>query len=200
MLILYALRGFDPLLYHKILAPIQHLQRRDGPLDTRRGGYWGMNNSRPSTYTAIESLFLFQLLCKYGFINGSFDRIAQELKSTPLILEQPEYDVSRLTPDALQQLALQLLREEQRREAEAVAERGVNGLSPTSKKRKLQSPPLPTLQEAHEHPEKLPIIVDRLYARFRDELVRQIREDERTSISRKSGRSMRSIKASGMIG
>ncbi|KAI0518263.1 hypothetical protein F5B22DRAFT_600564 [Xylaria bambusicola] len=138
-----------------------------------------MNNSRPSNYTALESLFLFQLLSKHGFINGSFDRIAQELKSTPLILEQAEYDAGRLTPDALQQLALRLVSEEQRREAEAVAEKGVNGLSPTTKKRKLQSPPLPTLKEAHEHPEKLLILVDRLYAQFRDELVGQIREDER---------------------
>ncbi|TGJ86770.1 hypothetical protein E0Z10_g1987 [Xylaria hypoxylon] len=138
-----------------------------------------MNNSRQSAYTALESLFLFQLLSKHGFINGGFDRIAQELQSTPLVLEQLEYDAGRLTPDALQQLALQLLGEEQRRESEAVAEKGVNGLSSTSKKRKLQSPPLPTLKEAHEHPEKLPILVDRLYARFRDELVRQIREDER---------------------
>ncbi|KAI0974742.1 hypothetical protein F4678DRAFT_349077 [Xylaria arbuscula] len=138
-----------------------------------------MNNSRPPAYTALESLFLFQLLSKHGFLNGSFDRIAQELRSTPLIFEQAEYDAGRLTPDALQQLALQLLSEEQRREAEAAAEKGVNGLSPTSKKRKLQSPPLPTLKEAHEHPEKLPILVDRLYARFRDDLVRQIREDER---------------------
>ncbi|KAI1293318.1 hypothetical protein F5Y03DRAFT_331583 [Xylaria venustula] len=137
-----------------------------------------MNNSRPPTYTLLESLFLFQLLSKYGFLNGSFDRIAQELRSTPLIFEQAEYDAGRLTPDALQQLALQLLNEEQRRETEAVAEKGVNGLSPTSRKRKLQSPPLPTLKEAHEHPEKLPILVDRLYARFRDDLVRQIREDE----------------------
>ncbi|KAI1275732.1 hypothetical protein F5Y07DRAFT_368607 [Xylaria sp. FL0933] len=138
-----------------------------------------MNNLRPSAYTALESLFLFQLLSKYGFINGSFERIAQELRNTPLVLEQAEYDAGRLTPEALQQLALQLLSEEQRHEAEVVAEKGVNGLSPTSKKRKLQNPPLPTLREAHEHPEKLPILVDRLYARFRDELIRQIREDER---------------------
>ncbi|KAI3327946.1 hypothetical protein HD806DRAFT_484507 [Xylariaceae sp. AK1471] len=138
-----------------------------------------MNNSRPTTYTPLETLFLFQLLSRYGFINGSFDRISQELKSTPLVLEQSEYDAGRLTPDSLQQLALQLLGEEQRREAEAVIEKGANGLSPTSKKRKLQSPPLPTLKEAHEQPDKLPILVDRLYARFRNELVRQIREDER---------------------
>ncbi|KAI1196559.1 hypothetical protein F5X97DRAFT_304945 [Nemania serpens] len=138
-----------------------------------------MNNSRLTTYTSLESLFLFQLLSKYGFINGSFDRIAQELRSTPLVVEQSEYNASRLTAEALQQLALQLLSDEQRREAEVAAEKGANGLSPASKKRKLPTPSLPTLKEAHEHPEKLPILIDRLYARFRDELVRQIREDER---------------------
>ncbi|KAI1817088.1 hypothetical protein GGS20DRAFT_534377 [Poronia punctata] len=137
-----------------------------------------MNNSTPTNYTPLETLFLFQLLSKYGFINGSFDRISQELRSTPLVFEQIGYDAGRLAPDALQKLAHQLLSEEQRREAEAATERGVNGLSPTSKKRKIQSPPLPSLQEAHEHPNKLPVLVDRLYARFRDDLVRQIREDE----------------------
>ncbi|KAI1118123.1 hypothetical protein F5Y14DRAFT_401128 [Nemania sp. NC0429] len=138
-----------------------------------------MSNSRSTAYTSLESLFLFQLLSKYGFINGSFDRIAQELQSTPLILEQSEYNASRLAPEALQQLALQLLSDEQRSEAEAAAEKGANGLSPASRKRKLPAPSLPTLKEAHEHPEKLSILIDRLYARFRDELVRQIREDER---------------------
>ncbi|KAI8630992.1 hypothetical protein F5Y19DRAFT_42251 [Xylariaceae sp. FL1651] len=138
-----------------------------------------MNNSNPTAYTSLETLFLFQLLGKHGFINGSFERISEELKNTPLVHEQEEYDAGRLTPESLQQLALQLLREEQRRDAEAVAEKGANGLSPTSKKRKLQSAPLPTLKEAHEQPEKLPILVDRLYARFRDDLVRRIREDER---------------------
>ncbi|KAI1173208.1 hypothetical protein F4777DRAFT_558900 [Nemania sp. FL0916] len=137
-----------------------------------------MNNSRPTAYTPLETLFLFQLLSKYGFINDSFERIAQELQSIPLVVEQKEHNAGRLTPEALQHLALQLLSEEYRSEAEAAADRGANGLSPASKKRKLASPPLPTLKDAHEHPEKLPILIDRLYARFRDELVRQIREDE----------------------
>ncbi|KAI0392499.1 hypothetical protein F5Y17DRAFT_459820 [Xylariaceae sp. FL0594] len=161
------------------LAPIHHLQRRDGPLDHGRGGYWGMNNSRPSPYTPLETLFLFQLLSKYGFVNGSFDRISNELQTTPIVLEQPEYDAGRLTPEALQQLALQLLHEEQRSETDAAVERGANGLSPNSKKRKLHSPPPPTLNEAHDYPKKLPILVDWLYARFRDDIIRQIREDER---------------------
>ncbi|RYP55767.1 hypothetical protein DL771_012358 [Monosporascus sp. 5C6A] len=134
-----------------------------------------MNNT--VAYTPLESLFLFQLLAKYGFINGAFNRISDELKSTPLIREQQTYDVVRLSPDALQELALQLLREEQRQDAEA-ADKNWGGLSPNSRKRKLQSPPLPTLEEAHKYADRLPILVDRLYARFRESIVRGIREDE----------------------
>ncbi|KAI0154288.1 hypothetical protein GGR57DRAFT_466574 [Xylariaceae sp. FL1272] len=137
-----------------------------------------MNISIPAPYTSTEALFLFRLLNKYGFINGSFDRISHELLNTPLILEQEEYDAGRLTSDKLQQLALELVRDEQRRETEAAAETGANGHSPAAKKRKLQPPPLPTLKEAHERREKLPILVDRLNARFREELIRQIQEDE----------------------
>ncbi|KAI0025629.1 hypothetical protein F4780DRAFT_719278 [Xylariomycetidae sp. FL0641] len=138
-----------------------------------------MNNTTHAPYTPLESLLLFQLLNKYGFVNGSFNRISDELKNTPLVYEQDNYNAARLSPDALQHLALQLVREEQKRDADAVAEKTTNGLSPESKKRKLPSPPLPSLKEAHEQPEKLPILVDRLYARFRDHLVRAIREDER---------------------
>ncbi|RYP07872.1 hypothetical protein DL764_002238 [Monosporascus ibericus] len=125
----------------------------------------------------VSSITDEELLAKYGFINGAFNRISDELKSTPLVREQQTYDVVRLSPDALQELALQLLREEQRQEAEA-ADKNSGGLSPNSRKRKLQSPPLPTLEEAHKYTDRLPILVDRLYARFRENIVRGIREDE----------------------
>ncbi|KAI0593769.1 hypothetical protein F4775DRAFT_576801 [Biscogniauxia sp. FL1348] len=140
-----------------------------------------MNNNHHTTtsYTPLESLFLFQLLNRYGFVNGSFHRISEELKSTPLVFEQDNYDAARLSPESLQELALQLVREEQRREAEASTDKNGPGLSPNSRKRKLPSPPLPSLKEAHEQPDKLPVLVDRLYSRFRENIVREIREDER---------------------
>ncbi|KAI1496415.1 hypothetical protein F5X99DRAFT_400583 [Biscogniauxia marginata] len=140
-----------------------------------------MNNNHHNTtaYTPLESLFLFQLLSRYGFVSGSFHRISEELKSTPLVFEQDGYDAGRLSPESLQELALQLVREEQRREAEANADKNGAGLSPNSRKRKIASPPLPSLKEAQEQPEKLPILVDRLYSRFRENIVREIREDER---------------------
>ncbi|KAH9907952.1 hypothetical protein F4778DRAFT_768694 [Xylariomycetidae sp. FL2044] len=134
-------------------------------------------NITATLYTPVESLCLFQLLSRYGFINGALHRISEELKRTSLITEQENYDATRLSPERLEELALHLLREDQKQDVEVAVRNGA-ALSPNSRKRKLQSPPLPTLKEAHDCPERLPILVDRLYARFCDHLIREIRQDE----------------------
>lgn len=156
-----------------ILAPIHH-PRLDGPLD-RRGGYGGMNNT--TAYTHLESFFLFRLLAQHGFVDGAFNHISEVLKNTPLVYEQDGYDAGRLNPDALQELSLQLLRDLQRDETDAT-DANAGGVSPTSRKRKLPNPPLPTLKEAQEQRSKLPALIDRLYARYREHSIRQIREEE----------------------
>ncbi|KAI2468294.1 hypothetical protein F4781DRAFT_432569 [Annulohypoxylon bovei var. microspora] len=164
-----------------IVAPIHLLQRRDGPLDHGRGGFWGMNNNTTSC-TPLETFALFQELNRNfqsGLVISTFNNISDTLKKTPVIYEQDGYDASRLSPDSLQGIALQILRDEKRREAEVITEKNSAALSPNSKKRKLQSPPVSTSPEALEHAERLPILVEKLYVRFRDSLVREIREDER---------------------
>ncbi|KAG5968849.1 hypothetical protein E4U57_004025 [Claviceps arundinis] len=51
--------------------------------------------------------------------------------------------------------------------------------SPASQQNKTDSLPLSSLlREAHEHIDKVPALLDRLYARYRDTVVEQIREDE----------------------
>ncbi|KAG5949502.1 hypothetical protein E4U60_004760 [Claviceps pazoutovae] len=51
--------------------------------------------------------------------------------------------------------------------------------SPASRQNETGSSPLPSLlREAHEHIDKVPALLDRLYARYRDTVVKQIREDE----------------------
>ncbi|OTB04195.1 hypothetical protein M426DRAFT_321052 [Hypoxylon sp. CI-4A] len=144
-----------------------------------------MNNKSP-VYTPLEAFALFQELNRNfqnGLVIGTFRRISETLQKTPLISEQDSYDASRLSPEYLQDLALQLLREEKkeekRQEAEAAAEKNNPGLSPNSRKRKLQSPPLSTFQEALEQTDKLPNLVEKLYLRYRESLVKEIREDER---------------------
>ncbi|KAI0882562.1 uncharacterized protein GGS22DRAFT_46296 [Annulohypoxylon maeteangense] len=139
-------------------------------------------NHITTSFTPLETFALFQELNRNfqsGLVIGTFSHISDTLKKTPVIYEQDGYDANRLSPDSLQGIALQLLRDEKRREVEATIEKNNAALSPTSKKRKLQSPPLSTFPESLDHTEKLPILVEKLYIRFRDSLIREIREDEK---------------------
>ncbi|KAM3481676.1 hypothetical protein MY8738_004351 [Beauveria namnaoensis] len=133
--------------------------------------------STPTTYTPLESLFLFQSLLNHGIDADAFTHISETLRSNALIKSGETFDAARLSPNALQQLFLLLLREELRSDAER-AEAAQAGASP-SKKRKITAPSIPTLNEAYQHVSKVPALVERLYARYRDHVVRQIREDER---------------------
>ncbi|KAK7980067.1 hypothetical protein PG989_012524 [Apiospora arundinis] len=172
---------------HQILAPIYPLTRRDGPLDHGRGGYWGMNST---AFTNLESLFLFQLLRKHGLADDVFNRISDELKNNNLICEQERYAAGRLGPESLQEHALQLMRDEmpqaasvpaggQNATANGNATGNTGSLSPTSKKRKLSSPALPSLKDAREQADRIvPMLLARLYDRYRQQMVREIQEDE----------------------
>ncbi|KAB5583519.1 hypothetical protein GE09DRAFT_303873 [Coniochaeta sp. 2T2.1] len=136
-------------------------------------------NTTAARYTPLESLLLFQSLLTHGIEAQSFLQTANLLQNNKLVKESDKYDASRLSPEALQELFLHLLREELKAESENTEKPdGGPGLSPNSRKRKLASPPLPTLQEARQHLEKLPVLVDRLYARYRNDAIREIREEE----------------------
>ncbi|KAE8448869.1 hypothetical protein EG329_008871 [Mollisiaceae sp. DMI_Dod_QoI] len=123
-------------------------------------------------YTPLECLLLFQSLVAYGTEDQDFQRISDLLTNNLIVKDGSTYDAQRLTADALRQLYLQLLRDE----LLAAEQEGEDGSS--SKKRKIQSPPLPSIKDAREYREKLPQLVDRLYARYRDYMIRAIREDE----------------------
>ncbi|GKT87345.1 WD domain-containing protein [Colletotrichum tofieldiae] len=135
-----------------------------------------MNN--PAAYTPLESLFLFQAILKHGVEAAAFTKVSDLLVNNALIKDDKTYDARRLSPDALRQLFLHLLQEELRSE-NATADKPDGTLSPNSKKRKLNRPPLPTLKEVKEQLHKLPALVDRLYARYKDHVVKGVREDER---------------------
>ncbi|KAK0386615.1 hypothetical protein NLU13_6450 [Sarocladium strictum] len=133
--------------------------------------------SSPATYTPLESLLLFQSLLAQGVDGPAFARVSEILKNHPLIRAEATYNPARLTADALQQLFLVLWQEE----LKAETERAINNdasLSPNTKKRKLENPPLPTLSDTYEHINKLPGLVDRLYTRYRAHIVKELRDEE----------------------
>ncbi|KAM0282929.1 hypothetical protein ACHAQH_002740 [Verticillium albo-atrum] len=144
-----------------------------------------------AAYTPLESLLLFQALLVHGVEAAAFARVSDLLKTNALIRDDASYDASRLSPDALRQLFLHLVREELRSEAANTAvhaKANTNadvdaGLSPNSRKRKAQSPPLPSLKEVIDNFGKIPVLVEKLYARYREQTVKGIREDERRAIA-----------------
>ncbi|KXT07289.1 hypothetical protein AC578_408 [Pseudocercospora eumusae] len=125
-----------------------------------------------TAYTELEQVLLFQALRADGVHSISFNRISDQLKTIPLVRSDPSYDSGRLSPDALRELYLGLLKDEVKRDLE----RQQNGdshitnahVSPGSRKRKAPSPSLPTVNEAAQHSHLIPQLVERLYATYRE--------------------------------
>ncbi|KAG0646104.1 hypothetical protein D0Z07_8169 [Hyphodiscus hymeniophilus] len=155
-----------------VVAPL-HLVSSHAPLDSWRG-FRGMTPAA-GTYTPLESLLLFQSLATHGTDEKSFARISELLTSNVFVKDGDTYDPERLRSDSLRELFLLLMRDELRAEEDGLEIGG----QPTSNKRKVPSPALPTIKDAEDHKDKLPILVDRLYARYRSSMVEAIREDER---------------------
>lgn len=139
--------------------------------------------SSSTAYTPLETLLLFQALRAEGISSHSvFNHVSDQLKHISAITSDPKFDAGRLSPDALRELYLWLLKEEVKRDLERQLEREApltNGaISPGSRKRKVSSPKLPTVHEAAQHVHLIPQLVTRLYARYRDHAVREVRTQE----------------------
>ncbi|KAI5369586.1 Putative bromodomain-containing protein [Septoria linicola] len=132
-----------------------------------------------TAYTHLESLLLFQALRCEGVNTISFNRISDQLKSVPLVRNDPDFDAGRLSPDALRELYLGLLKEEVKHDLEQ-QQNGEKHLtngdaSPGTRKRKVASPVLPTVHEAAQHSHLIPQLVTRLYSRYRENTVLKIK-------------------------
>ena len=129
-------------------------------------------------HTPLEVLLFFQSLKIHGVDNASFGRISDSLNQNRFIQQHDTYDANRLSPDSLQALYLQLLKEEIRSERNLSTIPGKDG-EQSSKKRKLSTPPLQTVGDAAEHKHLIPRLVNRLYAQYRAHAVQVISEEER---------------------
>jgi hypothetical protein len=108
-----------------------------------------VNNLRQSSsvmtslaqHTPLESLLLLHALRSDGLTATRFGQISEQLKSIPLIRNDPTYDSTRLNEDALKHLCLQLLKDEVRNSLDQHEDR----------KRRQLSPTIPTVEEAAKH-------------------------------------------------
>ncbi|KAI9804711.1 MAG: hypothetical protein M1825_001079 [Sarcosagium campestre] len=141
-----------------------------------------MSNS--AAYTPLETLLLVQSLAKHGTETASFARVSELLRSNSFVRQSKSFDLARLAPDALKVLYDDLLSAEGsietagRGAGKDVGESG-RGSSDSPKKRKLSSPPMAPLRESANHLQIMPQMIDRLYSRYREEAIREIRAEER---------------------
>ncbi|KAK4121868.1 hypothetical protein N657DRAFT_622312 [Parathielavia appendiculata] len=135
-------------------------------------------NTPATQHTPLEILLLFRGIAQLGLQDDNFVRISETLQNNRLVKNGPAYDPRRLKPDALRELFLRLLREEIRTESDDTP--GPDGaLSPASKRRRLQSPPLLTLKDALQHFDKIEAAHAKLHNAYLRQAVHEIRQLER---------------------
>ena len=101
----------------------QHHQRTTAPLSGPHGARIAafMSGRVASAYTPLESLLLFQALRAESVNPVNFVRISEQLQKIPLIRNDATFDAARLSPDALRDWYLSLLKEEAKRDLERSA-------------------------------------------------------------------------------
>ncbi|EPE07132.1 hmg-i hmg- dna-binding protein [Ophiostoma piceae UAMH 11346] len=134
---------------------------------------------KPSSFTPLESFFLFQSILQYGVEPESFVRIAVVLQNNAFIRSDESFNAARLTAESLRQFFLYLLEEIAR-------ERKLRGIESEDLKRAKEAKEGVKADDVHLKPigdkippEQLPLLVEHLYARYREHIVDAIREDER---------------------
>ncbi|EXJ69470.1 uncharacterized protein A1O5_07506 [Cladophialophora psammophila CBS 110553] len=133
-------------------------------------------------YTPYETLAFCQSVVHHGSNSAAFEGISTALNANHLIRESETYDESRLTAAALQALYHELLVEEKSAQAPPAVngDSGPNGTNP--RKRKLSTSPAPTPAPAEDDDRDeqrlLQALVDKLYARFRENTIKEIHQEE----------------------
>ncbi|KAJ5394583.1 uncharacterized protein N7487_012224 [Penicillium crustosum] len=134
-----------------------------------------------SAYTSFESLLFFQSLATSDSRPTSFGSISTLLRNNQLVRENADFDADRLTPEALEDLYATLMRDGFSRDSALSANgRPADTSSPPNpKKRKISSPRPDGLTGGFTHATLVPELVTHLYAKYRDLVTREIRDDEK---------------------
>lgn len=154
------------------VAPIPKILSPGGRLD----GQWGMPPL--SAYTSFESLLFFQSLATSDARPASFGSISTLLRNNQLVRDNVKFDADRLTPEALEDLYATLMRDGFSRDGTASEGRSPDASSPNPKKRKISSPRPTELAEGITHATLVPELVAHLYAKYKELVTKEIREDE----------------------
>jgi hypothetical protein len=164
------------------LAPIHRpFQRRDDISSTLAHWPWVMP-PHSSTYSPLEILLIFQSLTAQPLLPSTFDNVSELLKTNKFIRDGPGFDVAKVAPDALRDLYLGTIRDEVKSQAVVTGER--NGVGDDgdeqhgSKKRRLESPDIETVEDAEKYRDRLPRLVEQFYVEYRNEAIEEIVREE----------------------
>ncbi|MCJ1243979.1 hypothetical protein MMC30_001176 [Trapelia coarctata] len=129
-------------------------------------------------HTPLEVFLLVQSLRTGDAEASGFSKLSTTLKENEFVRESRSYEFERLDPDSLKRLYLDLLRDELRREKARSNSPAKDG-DHNPRKRKLSTPPLETVAETSEQRHLLPKMANRLYATYKDQVIKAIEDEER---------------------
>ncbi|KAJ5604449.1 hypothetical protein N7510_009603 [Penicillium lagena] len=130
-----------------------------------------------SAYTPFESLLFFQSLATSDDRPASFGSISALLRSNPFVRQHVAFNADRLSSEALEDLYATLLRDGYDRD---------NSGASNPKKRKISSPKPDGFADGVTHAKLIPELVSHLYARYRELVTKEIRDDEKRYIEIKN--------------
>ena len=128
-----------------------------------------------SAYTPFESLLFVQSLARLDARPSSFVPISNYLRENPFIRQDLDYSPDRLSPEALEDLYGRLMKD-----GSDVVDRTDDSAGPSSpKRRKLSNLQTEKLSGGiGHHVALLPKLVSRLYAVYKDFVIKEIKNDE----------------------
>ncbi|CEJ53745.1 hypothetical protein PMG11_00088 [Penicillium brasilianum] len=134
-----------------------------------------------SAYTPFESLLFFQSLATSDVRPASFATISTRLSNNPLVRQNVAFSADRLSPEALEDLYATLLRDGFDRDSVSLGANGrpTESSSSNPKKRKISSPRPDGLADRLSHAVLVPELVAHLYARYKELVTKEIRDDEK---------------------
>lgn len=129
-----------------------------------------------TTYSPYETLVFFQSVARHGSHTSALQDIATALRQNEQIREDSNFDANRFSTDALQDLYKKYINTRN-----ATGDQLVNGDTQgerSPKRRKLSHSPQPQDGVFSEEEQQLQGLVEKLYTRFKEEALREVKEHE----------------------
>ncbi|EFQ99209.1 hypothetical protein MGYG_02223 [Nannizzia gypsea CBS 118893] len=130
-----------------------------------------------SSYTPFESLLFFQSLATLKSRPDSFAPVSELLRNNPFVQQDVKYDANRLSPQALEELYTTLLVDGFRSSDDEASDHSHSAQEASNLKKRKHAQ---AAQDgtARSHSAAMPDLVDRLYARYKERVTREIRREE----------------------